>query len=94
MNKPIIGLGVIILIVALPLSIYSTTAYVPYANAPANSALLQEKTSQPYLTEGLILALVAIIIIVVGLIFPSRGVQGGSGTEGSSDTKGTSAGQG
>jgi ethanolamine transporter EutH len=88
MNKPIIGLGVIILIVALPVSIYSATTYVPYANAPVNSALLQEKTSQPYLTEGLILALVAIIIIAVGLIFPSRGVKE------TSDAKGTSADQG
>jgi fumarate reductase subunit C len=87
MNKPIIGLGVILLVVALPASIYSTTTYVPYANAPVNSALLQEKTSQPYLTEGLILALVGIIIIVVGLIFPSRGVKD------TGDAKGTSAGQ-
>jgi hypothetical protein len=87
MNKPIIGLGIIVLIVALPVSIYSTTTYVPYANSPASAALLQQKTSQPYLTEGLILALVAIIIVVVGLIFPSRGVKE------TSDTKGTSAGQ-
>jgi hypothetical protein len=71
MNKRIIGIGVIILIVALPISIYTTTSYVPYGNSPAAAGLVQEKTTQPYLTDGLILAAIALIIIVVGIVIPS-----------------------
>lgn len=66
MNNRIIGVGVLLLVIALPVGLYTTNNLV---TSPGNP-LAQMVQSQPYIDEAIVLALIGVVIIVVGLIRP------------------------
>jgi ABC-type Na+ efflux pump permease subunit len=67
MNGRIVGLGVVLLVLSLVASLYTTSTLV---SAGAN--LTRMETTQPYLTEGVIVALAGIILIAIGIAMPRR----------------------
>ena len=64
MNGRVVLLGGVLLIVGIPTAIYSTTNLVTSSGNQGFSTL---QTTYPYQTQGLILALVGIILVVVGM---------------------------
>jgi hypothetical protein len=82
LNTRIVGLGVILLIVALPLGLYTNQTMIVGGQPGAVSAV-HENPTQPYLTEALVLAASGVAIVIAGLVMRRRPSSEHDGREGS-----------
>jgi len=71
LNTRIVGLGVILLIVALPLGLY-TNQKILYSGQPGALSAVHENPAQPYLTEALVLAALGLAAVIAGLVMRRR----------------------
>ncbi len=71
MNTRIVGLGAILLIIALPLGLYSNTTLL-ISGQPGAVSVVHENPTQPYLTEALVLAVLGVAVVIVGLVMRRR----------------------
>lgn len=67
MNTRMVGLGVVLLIIALPVGLYTNQTMLYSGQPGAQSAVLQNPT-QPYLLEALVLAALGVALMIVGLL--------------------------
>jgi hypothetical protein len=87
MNKGIVGLGIILVVVSVPIIAYSTTSespencvtqsyggliFCPGSQQPVDKAPLLSSTSQPYLSDGLLVTLVGVVTLIIGFVIPTR----------------------
>jgi hypothetical protein len=71
LNTRIVGLGVILLVVALPLGLY-TNGTILYTGQPGAESAVHENPTQPYLTEALVLAALGVAMVIAGLVMRRR----------------------
>ena len=71
LNTRIVGLGVILLIVALPMGLY-TNETILYSGQPGAESAVHENPAQPYLTEALVLAALGLAMVIAGLVMRRR----------------------
>ncbi|HEV2390283.1 MAG TPA: hypothetical protein VGS04_06115 [Nitrososphaerales archaeon] len=71
MNTRIVGLGVILLIIAVPLGIYTNQTMLVSGQPGAVSAV-HENPTQPYATEALVLGAVGVALVIAGLVMRKR----------------------
>ena len=71
MNTRIVGLGVILLIVALPLGLYTNQTML-YGGQPGATYAVHENPTQPYLTEALVLGALGVAMVIAGLVMRRR----------------------
>jgi hypothetical protein len=71
LNTRIVGLGVILLIIALPMGLY-TNQTILYAGQPGAESAVHENPAQPYLTEALVLVVLGVAIVIAGLVMRRR----------------------
>ncbi|MGH9917438.1 MAG: hypothetical protein ACRD6W_00990 [Nitrososphaerales archaeon] len=71
MNTRIVGLGVILLIIALPMGLYTNQAMLD-SGQPGAVSIVHENPTQPYLTEALVLAALGVAVVVAGLVMRRR----------------------
>ena len=87
MNKGIVAIGVILVVVSVPIISYSTISespencvtqsyggYIicPGSQQPVDKAPLLSSTSQPYLSDGLLVTLIGIITLILGFVIPTQ----------------------
>ena len=63
----IVGLGVVLLVLALPMGLY-TDQTVLYSGQPGAQSAVLENPAQPYLIEAIVLAAVGVVLVIVGLV--------------------------
>ena len=71
MNTRVVGLGVILLIIALPLGLYTNQTMLVSGQPGAVSAV-PENPTQPYATEALVLGVVGVVLVIAGLVMRKR----------------------
>lgn len=71
MNTRIVGLGVILLIVALPIGLYTNQTLL-ISGQPGAVSAVHENPTQPYATEALILAALGVAMVIAGLVMRRR----------------------
>ena len=71
MNTRIVGVGVILLIIALPMGLYTNQTMLVSGQPGAVSAVY-ENPAQPYLTEALVLAALGAAMVIAGLVMRRR----------------------
>ena len=71
MKTRYVGLGVILLILALPLGLYTNQTML-YSGQPGAESAVHENPSQPYLTEALVLAALGVAAVIAGLVMRRR----------------------
>ena len=71
LNTRIVGVGVILLIIALPMGLYTNQTMLVSGQPGAVSAVY-ENPAQPYLTEALVLAALGVAMVVAGLVMRRR----------------------
>lgn len=71
MNTRIVGLGVILLIIALPLGLYTNQTMLISGQVGAVSAV-HENPTQPYATEALAIGAVGVALVIAGLVMRKR----------------------
>ena len=71
MNTRLVGLGVILLVLALPMGLY-TNQTILYSGQPGAASAVHENPTQPYLTEALVLAALGVAMVIAGLVMRRR----------------------
>jgi hypothetical protein len=71
LNTRIVGLGVILLIIALPLGLYTNQTML-ISGQPGAVSAVHENPTQPYGTEGLVLAVLGLAMVIAGLVMRRR----------------------
>ncbi len=71
LNTRIVGLGVILLVIALIVGLY-TNQTILYSGQPGAESAVHESTTQPYLTEALVLAALGVAAVIAGLVMRRR----------------------
>jgi hypothetical protein len=71
LNTRIVGVGVILLIIALPMGLYTNQTMLVSGQPGAVSAVY-ENPAQPYLTEALVLAALGVAMVIAGLVMRRR----------------------
>lgn len=67
MNTRIVGLGAILLVVALPLGLYTNQTML-ISGQPGAVSAVHENPTQPYLTEALVLGALGMALVIAGLV--------------------------
>jgi hypothetical protein len=71
LNTRVVGLGVILLVLALLLGLY-TNQTVLISGQPGAVSAVHENPAQPYLTEALVLAALGVAVVIAGLVMRRR----------------------
>jgi hypothetical protein len=71
LNTRVVGLGVILLVVALPLGLYTNQTMLD-SGQPGAVSIVHENPTQPYLTEALVLAALGAAMVIAGLVMRRR----------------------
>lgn len=71
MNTRIVGVGVILLIIALPLGLYTNQTML-VSGQPGAVSSVPENPTQPYLTEALVLGALGVALVIAGLVMRRR----------------------
>jgi len=71
LNTRIVGLGVILLILALPIGLYTNQTML-ISGQPGAVSAVHENPTQPYLTEALVLAALGAAMVIAGLVMRRR----------------------
>jgi hypothetical protein len=71
LNTRIVGLGVILLIVATPIGLYTDQTML-ISGQPGAVSAVHENPTQPYATEALVLAALGVAMVIVGLLMRKR----------------------
>jgi hypothetical protein len=67
LNTRIVGLGVVLLIIALPLGLYTNQTML-ISGQPGAVSVVHENPSQPYLTEAAVLGVLGMAMVIAGLV--------------------------
>jgi hypothetical protein len=67
LKTSVVGLGAILLVVALLLGLYNDQTTV-YNGQPGAESLVHENPTQPYLTEALVLAAIGVALVIAGFL--------------------------